>query len=898
MITENYLKGIFKSLPAPVMILLPDAPVFTIVDVNDAYLGLNEFTREECIGKGLFGITYSGKNYEMPGWAESLEKVVTKKKPDKLSLRKYEVSLPDHAEDTSRYWEIDHIPILNDDNEVSFIVRYVSDQTHIITARKNTEQALTESRDKFYSLLQTIEGIVWEADADTLQFTFVSDHAKQILGYSPKQWLEQPRFWENHFYPADREEVLNYYNLKLRPFKSYTFEYRMTRADGNVIWIKDIVSLVKGEGNKKWLRGLMLDVTASRRLSSLENLERNVLELNSKNAVSLREILSYYLSGVEALFPQMLCSILEVKNNRLFDWASPSLPAAYIKSIENLPISENGGSCGTAAHLKKKIIVSDIATDPRWADYKNLALTYGLRACWSYPIINAERKVMATLGMYYKEIKKPNDEELKVIERVTAILKIILENRQRAEIIAETNMLMTQSQELAQFGNWRWDVQTNVVSWSDSLYTIYGLNKSNFKATFEGYQELLHPEDRERVYNIILNVLNTGEDMEFEERIIRPTGEMRYLKSWGKLKCDSRGNPVEMIGACIDITESKMTQEVLQESESRLRALSDSQTNYVIRIGLDGKFTYLNKKYIEDFNWILKNEVLTDTNASITVQPYHGELVKEIMEDCIKNPDRVNQVEIDHLRDDGRIRPTLWHFIGLTNSKGETTEIQCIGLDITDLKNVQKALKISNERYEYVNMATNDAIFDWNLVNGRIKWGNGFFRLFGLDSKENYTYKNWLQRVHPDDTARVEGEIKDTLADNTQGNWSGEYRFKKADDTYAHVEGNGYIIRDDEGNGIRMIGVVRDITERLNYITAIEKQNEKLLEIAWMQSHVVRAPLARVIGLADLIKDFPANGEEETNILDHLINGAYELDDIIRDISKKTENIDLKQQHP
>jgi len=894
MINEKYLKEIFKSLPSPVMILLPDAPQFSIVDVNDAYLKLKEFTREECIGKGFFEVFYSNRYYGIPGWTESLEKVIALNKPDKIPLRKYEIPGNGNRDKETRYWEIDHIPIVDDNNKVIFIVRSVTDLTHDINSRKKSEQSLTESRNQFYSLLQTIEGIVWEADATTLQFTFVSDHAKQILGFSPEEWLGQPRFWENHIHPGDRGEVLNYYNLKMRAAKSYTFEYRMIKADGGTVWIKDIVSVIKEGTKQKWLRGLMLDITVSKRLGSLENLEKNVLELNSKNTAPIQEILAYYLRGIEALFPQMLCSILQVKNNRLHNWASPSLPASYIEAIENLPINENVGSCGTAAYLGKKVIVSDIANDPRWADYKELALAHDLRACWSHPVINAERKVMATLGMYYNEPKKPDEEELKVIERVTAILKIILENREKAEIIAETSLLMTQSQELAHFGNWHWDIQNNVVSWSDSLYAIYGLNKSNFKATFEGYQEMLHPDDRQRVYDTIAGVLQTKNDVEFEERIIRPNGEMRHLKSWGKLKCDNNGAPLEMIGACLDITEGKTTREELQASEERLRTLADSQTNYVIRIGPDGKYTYFNKKYIEDFDWILKDKKLTDTDASLTVQPYHHQLVIDIMDKCIKSPNKVYQVEIDKLQQDGGVKPTLWHFIGLTNSKGETVEVQCIGLDITDLKNAQKALKISNERFEYVNKATNDAIFDWNIITGTVKWGNGFFRLFGFDSREHYTYDTWLQQVHPDDRTKTQGSLQDTLQDVTQGNWSVEYRFMKADGEYAYVEGNGYIIRDAKGSGIRMIGVIRDITERLNYITAVEKQNEKLREIAWMQSHVVRAPLTKIIGLADLIKDFPNNDEEENQLLEHLLTCAYELDDIIRDISKKTEHIDLK----
>ncbi|HEY9194701.1 MAG TPA: PAS domain-containing protein, partial [Mucilaginibacter sp.] len=139
--------------------------------------------------------------------------------------------------------------------------------------------------------------------------------------------------------------------------------------------------------------------------------------------------------------------------------------------------------------------------------------------------------------------------------------------RQRAELaegsLEESALLMKQVQEMANFGNWRWDIAENKVTWSEALYYIYGLDKATFKATFEGYQELLHPEDRQRVLEGIMNTLHTKRDIVFEERIIRPGGELRHLRSWGRVQCDENGLPVRMIGACLDITESKLAEALL-----------------------------------------------------------------------------------------------------------------------------------------------------------------------------------------------------------------------------------------------------------------------------------------------------------------------------------------------
>lgn len=762
------------------------------------------------------------------------------------------------------------------------------------------------------------------------------------------------------------------------------------------------------------------EIAVNSRFLDLQSLEKTVLEINAIKCTPIREVLTVYLNGIESLFPYMQCAIHQVKNNRLFNWSAPSLPQAYVDALENIPIGNNVGSCGTAATLKQKVIVSDIANDPRWASHKDLALSHGLRACWSHPILDSEGKVMATFAIYYHEIKTPGSEEMEAIDRSVAILKIILENRQNIRIIEEANLLMAQGQELARFGNWQWDLKNDIVTWSDILYSIYGLNKESFKATLAGYLELLHPDDRERVFACLQTALQYKKDTEFDERIIRPSGELRYLKSWGKIILDETGEPAKMIGACLDVTESIKVQQELLTSESRLRSLLDTQTNYVVRIDLQGNYTYYNAKYAEDFGWPNDGGSLIGINCMVTTPPYHHNRVMETVNNCLENPGKIYLAELDHLKKESGVKTILWHFICLTDAEGKRSEIQCTGLDVSDRKHAETALKTSNERYEYVNKATNDAIYDWDIVNDHIEWGDGFNRLFGYKPGiEKYSVKKWISNIHSSDRDQVRESLKRKLEDKTQINLVMDYRFLKTNGQYAFVEENGYIIRNVNGEAVRMIGVLRDVTkqkreedhlkllesvvtntndsiliarsdmtdvsgskilyvnhalmnltgysseelvgnsplillsnnfdinafsraatpisnrkpvmtetpfykkngqmiwinlsispvtnyqgllthwicighdvtDRINYTKAIEVQNLKLQEIAWMQSHVVRAPLARLMGLIDLIKNYPNTDMEKEEILNHLLHSAHELDDIIRDISDKTKAI-------
>jgi PAS domain S-box-containing protein len=434
-----------------------------------------------------------------------------------------------------------------------------------ITEKKKTETALTESRNKHQSLIQSIDGIVWEADAQTFEFTFVSDKAQTILGYASEEWLKDPDFWSKHIYPEDRDYAVHFCAMQTKKARNHAFDYRMIKADGSIIWIKDIVSVIMENDKPSLLRGVMVDITETKLLNDLDHLEKRIFELNTRKEVEIETVLREYILGLEQIFPSMKCTVLRVKDNKLYHWAAPSLPKSYIDAINNFEIGPDACSCGSAAYFKKRVITGDIETDPQWANYKHVALLHNLRSCWSYPVIDAGGNVMAVWGLYYSSVKTPGVGETNIIERSVSILNVILENRLNAARIQEYNLLITQGQELANFGTWQWDINENAVTWSDILYEIFGLNKMAFRLTFEGYLAMLHPADQERVKGIIKNVLETHNDSLFEERIIRPDGEERMLKSWGRLILNEEGIPQKMVGACLDITQAKATQIQLRE---------------------------------------------------------------------------------------------------------------------------------------------------------------------------------------------------------------------------------------------------------------------------------------------------------------------------------------------
>lgn len=425
------------------------------------------------------------------------------------------------------------------------------------------EKANNSQEGRYKKLIESINGIVWEAVPQSMRFTFVSDNVQRILGYCPDKWLEDGQYWLNHIYKEDRHIVSAYFEAP-EALDGQVFTYRMVKGDGSLIWVRDTISVIHEEGKPRYLCGVMIDITLKKRLSLLEHLEKTVLALNAEAKSDITGILDYYLRGIEDIYPVMNCSVLRVADGKIYNWASPSLDVGYIYAIEGLAIGPNRGSCGTAAYYGKTVIVTDIANDEKWVNFREVALEHNLRACWSYPIMNAGGGVMATFAIYYPFVKAPDEGELGLIKRAASLLRVMLENRAYASAIMEMNMMAEHGQQLANFGTWQWDCGTQSGLCSETLCRIFGKNKMIARYSLDEYLEMVHDDDKERVRHIVAHALATDGEATFEERIVVPGGGIKVLKSWFKVLVGAEGKPEKYLGACLDITDEKETEEKMK----------------------------------------------------------------------------------------------------------------------------------------------------------------------------------------------------------------------------------------------------------------------------------------------------------------------------------------------
>lgn len=137
-----------------------------------------------------------------------------------------------------------------------------------ITTQKKAEQEIRQSQERYQTLMNSVDGIVWEADTETFAFSFVSEKAERLLGYPIERWINEPSFWAEHIYEDDRTWAVNYCAQCTRDGKSHQFEYRMIAADGRIVWLKDIVAVIMENGQPVRLSGIMVDITDTKKMEA------------------------------------------------------------------------------------------------------------------------------------------------------------------------------------------------------------------------------------------------------------------------------------------------------------------------------------------------------------------------------------------------------------------------------------------------------------------------------------------------------------------------------------------------------------------------------------------------------------------------------------------------------
>ena len=301
-----------------------------------------------------------------------------------------------------------------------------------ITARKRAELELGDTQTALVNAMPGVAMLDREG-----RYQRVNVEYARMLGYEPSEVIGLE--WTSHVASAALGPAAAAYQRMLSEGRA-DFEALALRRDGSsflehvMLLRRDRKDGVPG-GHLRLVRDIT-DLTERRRAEGLLLGQKRVLEMIVLGA-PLRDTLEELLRAVEAQSSEMLSSILLLDDDGVHvrHSAAPRLPASFVSAIDGSAIGERSGSCGTAAYRRQAVIVEDIETDPLWEDYRGLAAAHGLRACWSTPIFDAERRVLGTFALYFHEPTRPQEKDLRLIDMATQSAAIAITRKREEEAL-------------------------------------------------------------------------------------------------------------------------------------------------------------------------------------------------------------------------------------------------------------------------------------------------------------------------------------------------------------------------------------------------------------------------------------------------------------------------------
>lgn len=590
----------------------------------------------------------------------------------------------------------------------------------------------------------------------------------------------------------------------------YAIETQRLRRDGSLLDLRlSAAPLRDKRGEVTEILVLFDDVTERKRAESLLAAERRVLELIATGA-PLPQVLDTLVDETEKNSNEgMLCSILlaDDSGERLLHGAAPTLPETYNQAIHGIRIGPNVGSCGTAAYERRPVFVCDIASDPRWMDFKGLAARHGLGACCSTPLLSSQGKLLGTLAMYYRQPHDPGVHERQLIERATHLAAIVIERERSEGALRLSRENLTAALAASDTGTFRWNPHTGEFSeFDENLKRLFGFAPDEPVRVTQDFLNRVHPDDLPKLIQTV-DSARQGADFAMEYRVILPDGKIRWLYDRAKMVRNAEGIATDLVGACTDITERKQAEQALAAREREFRTLADNMSQFAWMTDAAGWIYWYNQRWYH--------------YTGTTLEQMQGWGWREV-----HHPDHVDRVvsKIKHCFDTGEIwedtfplrsKDGEYHWflsraLPIRDDQGQIVRWFGTNTDVTEQREAGEALRESEQRFR--TMSDNIAQLAWTCDRlGDVTWYNQRWLDYTGLTFEDMKDWGWKKVQHPDHVDRIVASVMRSR--DTGEIWEDTFPLRGKDGNYRWFLSRAVPIRDAAGNVVRWFGTNTDVSD-------------------------------------------------------------------------------------
>lgn len=539
------------------------------------------------------------------------------------------------------------------------------------------------------------------------------------------------------------------------------------------------------------------------------------------------------------------------------------------------------GPTGTAIRTGTVKITHEIATDASYEPWRLAATQRGYASSIALPLLTSN-DVLGALNLYATESDAFDESELELLKELAdditygiVLLRTQQTNRQNEQVLRQREEQLRMVLETAQLGLWDWNMMTGVVNWSSRHEQLFGLSPDSFDGQYETFQNCIHPADRDRIFQAIEYAMQNQTTYHEEFRVVWKDGSVRWIEGRGKFCYTLDGKPVRMSGTVLDITNRKQYETALKQSKDdleikvaertaeltqltdrlqdelleRKRAqhiaqeqaqLLDLAHDTILVLDLNYQITFWNYGAEITYGWS-KAEALGQQSFSLLKTQFPQPLA-EIQTELLQMGHW--EGELIHTKRDKTLVIVASRWVLQQNHKGEPIAILEINRNITQRKQVEAALRESEERFRNafdnapIGMAIVDLEGRWLQVN------TALCNIVGYSEAE-LLCTTFQAITHPEDLIQEQAYIQQLLAQETQ-----TYELEKR---YFHQQGhtiwvllNVSLIQDIHGKPLYFICQIQDITVRRE----VERMKSEFISIV---SHELRTPLTSIRGSLGLL---------------------------------------------